>query len=96
MSLHPRRDAAIRRCLEHGEPPQQVAADVGVALRTLQNWLRLGQLELELAALRQAREDQQQRHDQLVRELEQAAAALKEFKQLLDQRLDPAEGKVAD
>ena len=67
-----------------------VAADVGVAASTLRGWLRLGRLERELAGLRQERDEQRQRQEQLVAELQQAAAALAELKQLLDQQVRTA------
>ena len=92
MGVHPQREQAIRRCLEHGELPAQVAADVGVAASTLRGWLRLGRLERELAGLRQERDEQRQRQEQLVAELRQAAAALAELKQLLDQQARTAAG----
>ena len=66
MARHPQREQAIRRCLEQGEPPAQVAAELGVAASTLRGWLRLGRLERELAALRQERDGQQQRQEQQV------------------------------
>lgn len=92
--MHPQRDQAIRCCLEHGEPPAQVAAELGVAASTLRGWLRLGRLERELAAVRQEHDAQRQRQEQLVMELQQAAAALAELKLLLD-RADPAVGTAA-
>ena len=75
-----------------GEPLALVAADVGVAASTLRGWLRLGRLERELAALRQERDGQQQRQEQLVVELRLAAAALAELKQLVDQEAGRAAG----
>ena len=96
MPQHPQREHAIRRCLEQGEPPAQVAADVGVAVSTLRGWLRLERLERELAAVRQERDAQQQRQEQLLAELQQAAAALAELKRLLDQEGDQAAGRAAD
>ena len=88
MAIHPQREHAIRRCLEQGEPPVKVGAELGVATSTLRSWLRLERLERlerELAALRQERDAQGQRQEQLVGELQQAAAALAELKVLLDQ-----------
>ena len=85
MAIHPQREHAIRRCLEQGEPPVKVGAELGVATSTLRRWLRLARLERELAALRQERDAQGQRQEQLVGELQQAAAALAELKVLLDQ-----------
>ena len=82
MAIHPQREHAIRRCLEQGEPPVKVGAELGVATSTLRSWLRLAR---ELAALRQDRDAQGQRQEQLVVELQQAAAALAELKVLLDQ-----------
>jgi len=78
MAFHPQREQAIQRCLVQGEPLALVAADLGVAVSTLRGWLRLGRLEREVAGLRQ-------RQEQLVAELQQAAAALAELKQLLNQ-----------
>lgn len=92
MATHPQREQAIQRCLVRGELPAQVAADVGVAASTLRGWLRLGRLERELAGLRQERDEQRQRQEQLVAELQQAAAALAELKQLLDQQARTAAG----
>ena len=92
MARHPQREQAIRRCLEQGEPPAQVAAELWVAASTLRGWLRLGRLERELAALRQERDGQQQRQEQLVAELQQAAAALAELKRLLDREAGRAAG----
>ena len=80
-----KRQVAIRRCLEQGEPAARVAADVGVTASTVRGWLRLGRLERELAGLRQERDEQGRRQEQLVEELQQAAAALAELKQLLNQ-----------
>ena len=85
MAIHPQREHAIRRCLEQGEPPVKVGAELGVATSTLRSWLRLARLARELAALRQERDAQGQRQEQLVGELQQAAAALAELKVLLDQ-----------
>lgn len=85
MAIHPQREHAIRRCLEQGVPPVKVGAELGVATSTLRSWLRLERLERELAALRQERDAQGQRQEQLVGELQQAAAALAELKVLLDQ-----------
>ena len=80
----PQREQAIRRCLEQGERPTRVAAELGVAASTLRGWLRLGRLERELAEVRRERDAQQQRQQQLVLELQQAAAALAELRRLLD------------
>jgi transposase-like protein len=85
MAQHPERNEAIWRCLEQGEAPAQVAAQLGVAVSTLRGWLRLARLERELETLRQARDAQQQRQEELVAELHQAAAALAELRCLLDQ-----------
>jgi transposase-like protein len=84
-SIHPQREQAIRRCLEQGEAPARVAKELGMAASTLRGWLRLARLERELAALRAERDAQQQRQEQLVTELQQAAAALAELRLLLDQ-----------
>lgn len=92
MAIHPQREQAIQRCLVQGEPLALVAADGGVAASTLWVWLRLGRLERELAALRQERDGQQQRLEQLVAELRQAAAAQAELKQLVDQEANRAAG----
>jgi transposase-like protein len=92
MATHPQREQAIQRCLVEGEPLARVAADVGVAASTLRGWLRLGRLERELAGLRQERDEQRQRQEQLAAELQQAAAALAELKQLLDQQARTAAG----
>lgn len=92
MATHPQREQAIQRCLVRGEPLALVAADVGVAASTLRGWLRLGRLERELAGLRQERDEQRQRQEQLAAELQQAAAALAELKQLLDQQARTAAG----
>jgi len=94
MAIHPQREHAIRRCIEQGEPPSKVGAELGVATSTLRGWLRLARLERELAALRQERDTQEQRQEQLVAELQQAAAALAELKVLLDQA-DQAAGRAA-
>ena len=32
MAIHPQREHAIRRCLEQGEPPPKVGAELGVDL----------------------------------------------------------------
>jgi len=92
--MHPKRELAIRCCLEQGETPSKVAAELGVAPSTLRGWLRLGRLERELATLRQQRDAQGQRQEQLVAELQQAAVALAELKLLLDQA-DQAAGTAA-
>ena len=89
-----KRQEAIQRCLEQGEAAAPVAADLGVAASTLRGWLRLARLERELAALRQEHDAQGQRQEQLVAELQQAAAALAELKVLLDQA-DQAAGRAA-
>ncbi|MFO8239208.1 MAG: transposase [Prochlorococcaceae cyanobacterium] len=94
MASHPARQQAIRRCLEQGEAPARVAAELGVAAATLRGWLRWARLERELAAVRQERDALQQRQAQLVTELHQAAAALAELKLLLD-RADPGERRAA-
>jgi transposase-like protein len=78
--MNSKREQAIRRCLEQGEPPARVAAELGVAPSTLRGWLRLGRLERDLAVLRQERDAQEQRQEQLVAELQQAALALAELK----------------
>jgi transposase-like protein len=83
------REQAIQRCLEQGEAPVQVAAELGVAASTLRGWLRWARLERELQTLRQERNAQQQRQELLVAELQQAAAALAELKRLLDQEDQP-------
>jgi transposase-like protein len=69
-----------------------VAADLEVAASTLRGWLRQARLERELAALRQVRDAQQQRQEQLVAELQQSAAALAELKRLLDRGAGRAAG----
>jgi transposase-like protein len=92
MTTHPQREQAIRRCLDQVEPPAQVAADLEVAASTLRGWLRQARLERELAALRQVRDAQQQRQEQLVAELQQSAAALAELKRLLDRGAGRAAG----
>jgi transposase-like protein len=92
MAIHPQREQAIQRCLVQAEPLALVATDGGVAASTLRGWLRLGRLERELAALRQERDGQQQRQEQLVVELRLAAAALEELKQLVDQEAGRAAG----
>ena len=84
MAIHPQRKLAIRRCLEQGEAPVQVATDLGLAASTLRGWLRLARLELELQTIRQEFDAQQQRQAQLVEELQQAAMALAELRRLLD------------
>ena len=85
MAHHPQRNEAIRRCLDNGQAPAQVAAELGLAASTLRGWLRLARLERELQTLRQERDAQQQRQAQLVDELQQAARALAELRRLLDQ-----------
>lgn len=92
MAPHPQREQAIRRCLEQGEAAAPVAADLGVAASTLRGWLRWARLEQELVALRQEQEARQQRQEQLVAELRQAAAALAELKQLVEQEAGRAAG----
>lgn len=92
MTPHPQREQAIRRCLDQAEPPARVAADLGVAASTLRGWLRQVRLERELAALRQEQDAQQQRQEQLVEELQQAAVALAELKRLLDRGAGRAAG----
>ena len=87
-----KRQEAIRRCLEQGEAAAPVAADLGVAASTLQGWLRWARLERELVALRQERDGQTQRQEQLVAELRQAALALAELKQLVEQEVGRAAG----
>jgi len=85
MAHHPQRNEVIRRCLEQGEAPVKVAADLGLAASTLRGWLRLARLEREQQTLRQERDAHQQRQAQLVEELQQAASALAELRRLLDQ-----------
>ena len=92
MDVHSRREQGIRRCLDLVEPPAQVAADLGVAASTLRGWLRQARLERELLALRQERNAQQQRQEQLAAELQQAAQALAELKELLDREAGRAAG----
>ena len=84
MAHHPQRNEAIRRCLDNGQEPAQVATDLGLAASTLRGWLRLARLERELQTIRQERDAQQQRQAQLVEELQQAASALAELRRLLD------------
>jgi transposase-like protein len=81
------RNEAIQRCLEQGQTPAQVAAELGVAASTLRGWLRLARQERELETLRQ-------RQEQLVAELHQAAAALAELRRLLDQAAPSARKAV--
>jgi transposase-like protein len=78
MANHPQREQALQRCLEQGETPSKVAAELRVAPSTL----------------RQERDAQGQRQEQLVAELQQAAVALAELKLLLDQA-DQAAGRAA-
>jgi transposase-like protein len=92
--MNSKREQAIRRCLEQGETPSKVAAELGVAPSTLRGWLRLARLERELVVLRQERDAQKLRREQLVAELQQAAEALAELKLLLDQA-DQAAGRAA-
>ena len=92
MAPHPQREQAIQRCLEQGEAAAPVAADIGVTAPTLQGWLRWARLERELVALRQERDGQTQRQEQLMAELRQAAAALAELKQLVEQEVGRAAG----
>ena len=92
MAPHPQREQAIRRCLEQGEAAAPVAADLGVAASTLRDWLRWARLERELVALRQERDGQTQRQEQLMAELRQAAVALAELKQLVEQEVGRAAG----
>lgn len=92
MGVHPQREQAIRRCLDQAEPPAQVAEDLGVASSTLRSWLREARFERELAALRQERDTQHQRQEQLVAELQQAANALAELKRVLDREAGKAAG----
>ncbi len=87
MAHHPMRNEAIQRCLEQGQTPAQVAAELGVAASTLRGWLRLARQERELETLRQ-------RQEQLVAELHQAAAALAELRRLLDQAAPSARKAV--
>jgi transposase-like protein len=94
MASHPPRQQAIQRCLEQGDAPARVAAELGVAASTLRGWLRQARQERELAAVRQERDALHQRQAQLVSELHQAAAALAELKGLLD-RADPGGGRAA-
>ncbi|MEB3277149.1 MAG: transposase [Cyanobacteriota bacterium] len=82
--MHAKREQAIHRCLEQGEAPARVAKELGMAASTLRGWLRLARLERELTALREERDAQHQRQEQLVAELQQAAAALAELRRLLD------------
>jgi transposase-like protein len=95
--MNSKREQAIRRCLEQGETPSKVAAELGVAPSTLRGWLRLARLERELVVLRQERDAQKLRQEQLVAELQQAAVALAELKLLLDQadQADQAAGRAA-
>lgn len=51
MAIHPQREHAIRRCLEQGEPPVKVGAELGVATSTLRSWLRLARELAELKVL---------------------------------------------
>lgn len=100
MTSHPTRQQAIQRCLENEEAPAQVAAELGIAASTLRGWLRWVRLERQLAAARQENDAMQRRQEQLVGELQQAAAALAELKLLLDQvdqvdQVDPGEGRAA-
>ncbi len=87
MAHHPMRNEDIQRCLELGQTPAQVAAELGVAASTLRGWLRLARQERELETLRQ-------RQEQLVAELHQAAAALAELRRLLDQAAPSARKAV--
>ena len=92
MGAHPQREEAIRRCLDQAEPPVQVAADLGVATSTLRGSVRQARLKKELAELQQQLEAQNQRQEQLVAELQQAAVALAELKRILDR----GAGRAAD
>lgn len=92
MAGHPLREQAIQRCLDQGLPPVAVAAELGLAASTLRGWLRLARLERELASLRQERDGQRQRQEQIVEELQQAAAQHSELRQLLDRAM----GRDAD
>jgi transposase-like protein len=87
MAPHSNRNEAIRRCLEQGQTPSQVAVELGVAASTLRGWLRLARQERELETLRQ-------RQEQLVNELHQAAAALAELRRLMDQAAPSAHKAV--
>jgi FkbM family methyltransferase len=51
--VNPRREQAIRRCLERGETAAAVAADLNVAPSTVQSWLRDERQQRELKALNQ-------------------------------------------
>jgi transposase-like protein len=84
MAVNPKREKAIQRCLDHGESPAAVSADLGVPASTLRVWLRVARLKRELEVLRQERNDQQQRHELLLAELQQAANKQAELKRLLD------------
>jgi transposase-like protein len=80
MGPNPQRQQAIHRCLDGGEPPSRVAAELGVAPSTLRGWMRWARLERERdkQALRQRR-------------IEQELALAAEQLELLRQRLDQAE-----
>lgn len=91
MSTHPQRELAIRRCLDQGERPASVAAELGVAASTLRGWLRRARLEREVTALRVECEAQRHRQRQIEQELLLAAEQLDVLRQLLD----PAGGKAA-
>jgi transposase-like protein len=80
MGSHPARLQAIRRCLDEGEPPARVAAELGVAPSTLRGWMRWARLERE-------RDEQTLRQRRIEQELALAAEQL----ELLRQRLDQAE-----
>jgi transposase-like protein len=87
MSSHPARLQAIRRCLDGGELPAQLAAELGVAPSTLRGWMRWARLERQLAQLQRERDEQALRQRRIEQELALAAEQL----ELLRQRLDQAE-----
>lgn len=92
MPPHPVRQEAIRRCLDGGAAPAEVACALGVAPSTLRGWLRWARMERQLADLQVQRDGQASRQRRIEKELALAAEQL----ELLRERLDQAERKRDD
>jgi len=92
MGPHPQRQQAIRRCLDGGELPSKVAAELGVAPSTLRGWLRWARLERQLAQLQRERDEQALRQRRIEQELALAAEQLELLRQRLDQADHTGEG----
>jgi transposase-like protein len=92
MPSHQVRQEAIRRCLDGGAAPAEVASALGVVSSTLRGWLRWARMERQLADLQAQRDGQASRQRRIEQELALAAEQL----ELLRERLDQAERKHDD